>query len=533
MPPTISIVITVYNRERYLGAAIESVLKQTHRDFELLIWDDGSTDKSGEIARHYALLDKRIRVMRGEQSGVAHALKSAVSATSGDYLGWVDSDDILAPTALEETISILNNYLQVGLVYTDYQLIDECGNLHGIGHRSQIPYSKERLLVDFMTFHFRLLRRTAYEYIGGIDTTFAYAEDYDLCLKLSEITEVHHIAQSLYYYRLHETNITNNQFEVIRWTHKAITNALKRRGLDSHYFLDMSLVAQFSIKSKHRLNNAPISKERFSNEPPTVSIIIPTYNRKHYLGRALDSIRTQTYTDYEIIVIDDGSTDGTADWVRNSYPYINLLQLPANIGAAAARNAGIKIAQGKYIAFLDSDDEWLPDYLYLSIHTLKQNPTAVLSYCNYIATTTDCNKGNRVRLAPNYPDDLILSMLTRCFIHTLSQVIVPKSIFKTTGFFCEQLRGCHDWEFYLRLFAHGTPVHVPDYLVCKYWLKDSIVTQSNCSSWLTNGLKALSEFYRHNENTRYIHLRPTIETHLHANVEAFKIYITSCFDSQS
>ncbi|WP_265278363.1 hypothetical protein [Nostoc sp. KVJ3] len=91
-------------------------------------------------------------------------------------MGWVDSDDILAPTALEQTISILNNHPKVGLVYTDYQLMDEQGNLHGIGQRCQIPYSKERLLVDFMIFHFRLIRRTVYEQVGGIDPNFTYAK---------------------------------------------------------------------------------------------------------------------------------------------------------------------------------------------------------------------------------------------------------------------------------------------------------------------------------------------------------------------
>lgn len=153
MKISVSIVITVYNRENYLAAAIKSVLAQTWSDLELLIWDDGSTDRSVEIASEYAQQDQRIRVIAAKHTGIAPAIHGAVAATTGDYIGWVDSDDILAPTALEQTISILNNHPKVGLVYTDYQLMDEQGNLHGIGQRCQIPYSKERLLVDFMIFH--------------------------------------------------------------------------------------------------------------------------------------------------------------------------------------------------------------------------------------------------------------------------------------------------------------------------------------------------------------------------------------------
>lgn len=123
----ISIIITAYNRENYLSQAIASVLAQTYRDFELLMWDDGSSDRSLEIAHNYAKRDCRIRVVVAEHQGTAAALKAATVKTSGTYLGWVDSDDLLAPTALAETVRILDKYPKIGMVYTDYFLIDESG----------------------------------------------------------------------------------------------------------------------------------------------------------------------------------------------------------------------------------------------------------------------------------------------------------------------------------------------------------------------------------------------------------------------
>src|SRR6476469_1888801 len=103
MAATISIVITTYNRERYLGDAIASVLSQTRGDFELLVWDDGSTDDSLAIANSYAKRDRRVRVVAAEHQGRVGALKAAIAQTTGKYLGWVDSDDLLAPAALKET----------------------------------------------------------------------------------------------------------------------------------------------------------------------------------------------------------------------------------------------------------------------------------------------------------------------------------------------------------------------------------------------------------------------------------------------
>ena len=120
MSAVVSIIIVNYNREKYINAAIESVLSQTYREFELLIWDDGSTDRSVEIAREYAKRDRRVKVVAASHQGIDKARKEANAQTSGKYLSWVDRDEVLAPTALEETLAILEDSPQTGLVYRDY-----------------------------------------------------------------------------------------------------------------------------------------------------------------------------------------------------------------------------------------------------------------------------------------------------------------------------------------------------------------------------------------------------------------------------
>lgn len=246
-----SLVMTVYNRERYLRTAIESVLRQTKGDFELLVWDDGSTDGSVEIACDGAQRDKRVRVVAAQHQGQTRSLKAAIAQTTGDYIGWVDSDDALAPTALEETTAVLDASPEVGLVYTDYMVIDEHGKVRGCGQRCRLPYSKERLLIDFMIFHFRLMRRSVYDQVGGIDETFERAQDYDLCLRLSEVTQVQQVKKPLYYYRHYPENVSHQQrVHQIMCSAEAVKRAIKRRGLSDLFELDVQIVSRFSLRPK-------------------------------------------------------------------------------------------------------------------------------------------------------------------------------------------------------------------------------------------------------------------------------------------
>ena len=266
MSPSISLLIVNYNRERYLGAAIESVLSQTKTEFELLIWDDGSTDRSLNIASDFAKQDKRVRVLVGNHQGVAAARQAAIAQTTGTYLGWVDSDDLLAPTALAETTAILDAHPETGMVYTDRLIIDAKNKVNGLDERCGIPYSKERLLLDFMTFHFRLMRRSVFEQVGGINTSCAYAYDYDLCLRISEVTTIEHLQKPLYYYRDHGETISRQKSHAqTRDSYQATTEALERRGLDDYFEIRADWErGEFTIVRKEKLKTFLQELQSFS-----------------------------------------------------------------------------------------------------------------------------------------------------------------------------------------------------------------------------------------------------------------------------
>ena len=208
----------------------------------------------------------RIKFIPAPHTGRGNALRAALAASNYKYLAWIDSDDILAPSALAATVEILARHPEVGMVYTDHWLIDERGRNLGLGARCQIPYSKERLLIDFMTFHFRLIRRDVYDLCGRIDLDFPQAEDYDLCLKISEVTEIYHLQQPLYYYRVHPDTSSVIQKDLqIECSATAVRNALVRRGLNERYQLTVSPTGLFRL---HPHDSSLIPTRKTANSLP-------------------------------------------------------------------------------------------------------------------------------------------------------------------------------------------------------------------------------------------------------------------------
>jgi glycosyltransferase involved in cell wall biosynthesis len=257
------------------------------------------------------------------------------------------------------------------------------------------------------------------------------------------------------------------------------------------------------------------------NATMKVSVIIPTYNRRQPIARTLLSGLAQTYQDYELIVIDDASTDGTSRWLQQQYPALHLIQLPTNRGAAAARNVGIQAATGDAIAFLDSDDRWDKTYLEPQVQALQAQPTAVLSATQMRQAIAGQPHTHLIQPAPLDPSDLVLSMLYSNWIPTMSQVIIPRTALEQVGLLEERLLVTHDRDLYLRLFVIGAPIQIHSPLVTKVSYPDSLVTMNQCQTWLVDGLRLLELFYTRPESAPYRSLRPRVEA-------AFRQRVAQC-----
>ena len=202
------------------------------------------------------------------------------------------------------------------------------------------------------------------------------------------------------------------------------------------------------------------SQQSKMHSPPEVSVVLPVFNGEDVIGRALRSIQAQTFTDFEIIVVDDGSTDRTADSVADlANDRLTLIKHACNRGAAAARNTGITAARGRRIAFLDSDDTWNQEKLARQIELLERSPRTVKA----CATGYRLHKNGRelvfsLKLAP---EQFRREILFGCMISPGSTLVVDRDVFDNIGMFDELFRRLEDWDWLLRFTRAYEMVFVP------------------------------------------------------------------------
>ena len=254
MPALISIAVPIYNTARFLPAALDSLVAQKHVHWEALLWDDGSTDGSGEIAAGYARRDSRFRVLgNGRNNGVSFGSAAALAEARGEYVAVLDSDDMLEPDALSSMLAFMQAHPQLGMAYSQYVEVNEDGTFLAGGKRSLKPYSSHQLMVDFMTYHFRLIRADAYRAVGGIDAAMPVAPDYDLCLRLSERFEIGHLPKPLYRYRMRRDSISHTgRLRQVSASFDAAQRALQRRGLQGQYALSLGVRARHVLRPKQQ-----------------------------------------------------------------------------------------------------------------------------------------------------------------------------------------------------------------------------------------------------------------------------------------
>ncbi|OGS36737.1 MAG: hypothetical protein A2293_06810 [Elusimicrobia bacterium RIFOXYB2_FULL_49_7] len=207
----VSVIMSVYNDERFVGQAIESVLGQSYGDFEFIITDDGSTDNTLQVMEKYASRDKRIKIIHQDNAGLTRSFNNMISNSSGAYIARQDSDDISDPLRFEKQVDFLNSNPEIMMVGTGSALIDESGEI--------IKY--EMPLTGYERIIKRLENKNAFVH-GSVMFNkkifsdhnlyyeeFKYAEDYDLFLRISEKYAVDNIPGYLYHYRIRPNAISN------------------------------------------------------------------------------------------------------------------------------------------------------------------------------------------------------------------------------------------------------------------------------------------------------------------------------------
>jgi len=202
--PLISIILPVYNGQKYLSQSIESCLNQSYKNFELLIINDCSTDKTLDISNKYAEIDNRITIINNiENKKLPASLNIGHNQAKGDFITWTSDDNILKPNFLDRLLNTIENE-EADLVYSDYDIIYSDGKLK----RKHKAGPTEHLLFDNIIGASFLYKKEIFETLNGYDENLYLLEDYDFWLRASLKFKFIHCKENLYQYRLHEKSLT-------------------------------------------------------------------------------------------------------------------------------------------------------------------------------------------------------------------------------------------------------------------------------------------------------------------------------------
>jgi len=193
-----------------------------------------------------------------------------------------------------------------------------------------------------------------------------------------------------------------------------------------------------------------------SSKAPTVSVILPTYNRGWIVEQAIDSVLGQDFKDFELIVVDDGSTDDTGQ-ILEAYGEDLTVIRQSNRGVSAARNRGISAAVGRLVAFLDSDDLWLPGKLTRQVEFFEAHPAAVINQTEEIWIRDGVRVNPRTR--HHKSSGMIFKRSLALCLVSPSAVMIRRSLFDDVGLFDENLPACEDYDLWLRI-SWRHPVHL-------------------------------------------------------------------------
>ncbi len=420
--PEISVIMPVYNQAEFLGTAVRSVLAQDYADFELILVDDGSTDGSGEMCDAFAQEDGRVLVIHRENAGAAAARNAGLDDARGTWIAFVDADDYIGPSylgtlhfiAVGQNVEIViapmeefdgeppagpqESAVELRLIsgreacmgmysFYDYGFMFDA--LWGKIYRRELfqtlrlPAGKTRedaaIMHELLYPHDRiaLIKGCCYGYRDNPASVMSRpisTESFD-ALEAFE-------ARTAYYERVGEDELAEYTRETLRlWRAMLCADAhlVGRDGVvPERWRMDLpdmlnvlgdhtsdSKVMAILSKLLARIRTEKSDAEKRVHASQTISVIMPVYNQAEFLVTAVRSVLAQDHRNLDIILVDDGSTDGSdemCDAFAQEDSRIRVIH-QENAGLSAARNAGLEIAHGTWLAFIDSDDAVGPHYL--------------------------------------------------------------------------------------------------------------------------------------------------------------------------
>ena len=517
----ISVIIPVHDGAQFLAQTLRSVLDQTVAPDEVIVVDDGSSDESAAIAEGFGA---RVQVIRGKYGGAAAARVAGVTRATGEAIMFMDADDLLGRNVLQSLADTLSHN-EGGIACCDWMRYERIGSTWQARPASCAPRRPgQSPLAAWLTGWYHppcsvLWSRQAYERSGGWNPEILVNNDGDLMMRaLSRGIELVHTPRGTSYYRRlpdGAVSLSGRRFSaeglasrltvldglasagLAPGTRAALAEAYgnvagdaeaagqpelagRARAEDLRHGgtplwalrrrrADRERARARAARGKPDESTAPphpsLSLKEHQTGAPAVSIVVPTFNRTALLTRALESVLDQDFRDFEVLVIDDASDEDIAAVVTGiGDPRLEYRRQPRNMGVAAARNRGMAEASGRYIAFLDSDDEWLPGKLSAQVTKMEACPPSVgLIYTGLIEKGSD---GASTVFLPEDRGDVWREMMHRNVVHYgTSSTMIRREVVETIGGFDESLPAIEDYDFWTRIARFYTFECVPEPLM--------------------------------------------------------------------
>lgn len=461
--PKISIVTPMYHTPvKFFDELVQSLISQTYSNWELCL-ADGSEEKNAEIEKICSKDDRIKYKFIGKNKGISGNSNEALKLATGDYIGLLDHDDVLAEFALYEVVKVVNNHPEVEFVYSDEDKLDD------IEKKRYNPYFKsdfgpDTLRANNYICHFSIFRKDLMEKLGGFRSEFDGAQDYDIILRMSENTKnIYHIPKILYHWRVHELSTAKEGGHAKPYAYnagqKAVEEHIKRLGLKGN-------VEPGKTIGTYRVNYDVIGN-------PKVSILIPNKDYISTLKVCLKSLKKTTYKNYEIIIIENNSTE------KNTFEYykeidgkdnIKVIYYPKKVfNYSAIINFGVRNSTGDYIIQLNNDTKLLtPDWLQIMLGFAQREDVGAVGVKMYYPDKTIQHAGIIVGIGgvaghvfKNIPYNKHGYFSKDAMIQNLSAVtaaciMTPRKIYDDVGFMDEKFQvAFNDVDFCLKIRKLG------------------------------------------------------------------------------
>lgn len=448
--PLVSVILPVYNGERFLADAIRSVLNQGYQPLEIIIIDDGSTDMTAQIAQGFT---DRVRYYYQSNSGPAAARNLGIRQASGDFIAFIDADDLWPDDKLRNQMNCFE-------VFSDVDIV-----------QGLIRRTKDHVISDDIDFLFiytnlgsMIFRKSVFDKIGFFDEDLVYHEDTDFWLRAREAGfKILVQRKEALIYRLHGKNLTTGKDIQTTGFLQILCRSISRRRFTSgyvHAIQKLSFVEDFQDnKSKHDL-----SSSNNINTSPLVSVIFYLGTNSVDIGRSLDSILRQDYKPKELIVI-ASKTELFQKLTQNNFERIETIEC-TSYDLASLLNTAIDKCSGDFVTFLDSDGEWPAGKLSKQVGHLLEHPSK-----GYLAGRTR----HIIEPTTKYASDLLESLNFRKSLgDLLSTLIISRSTFATVGKFAVGFPGMEETDWILRAIDKGFQKNIlPDVFLYRYVQPDT------------------------------------------------------------